>query len=72
MQPHIANATNNGHVIIDIVKDENTTKLQPIVLNVYNITITKAQGNNFFVLFYTFHFNIHLMYEHAHDIIAAV
>lgn len=44
MQPHIMNGTVNGHVIIDIDRDTKTAELQPIVLDINNITITKAQG----------------------------
>lgn len=47
MQPHILNATSNGHVIIDIVKDENEKNWPSIVLDINNITITKAQGKSF-------------------------
>lgn len=44
MQPHILNGTNNGHVVIDIVKDANAKDWPPIVLDINNITITRAQG----------------------------
>lgn len=45
MQPHIANGTSNGHVVIDIVKDANTNEWPPIVLDINNITVSKAEGN---------------------------
>lgn len=44
MQPHIMNGTVNGHVVIDIVKDADAKNWPPIVLDLNNITISKAQG----------------------------
>lgn len=44
IQPHITNGSTNGHVIIDITKDANAKDWPPIVLDINNITITKAQG----------------------------
>lgn len=46
MQPHIANGTSNGHVVIDIVKDADAKDWPSIVLDINNITITKAQGKH--------------------------
>lgn len=46
MQPHILNGTSNGHVVIDVVKDAKSDEWPPIVLDINNITITKAQGNS--------------------------
>lgn len=48
MQPNILNGTSFGHVIIDIVKDENVKDWPKIVLDINNITIKKAQGNFYF------------------------
>lgn len=48
MQPDIINGTSFGHVIIDIVKDENVNDWPPIVLDINNITIKKAEGKCFF------------------------
>lgn len=44
MQPEIENGTSYGHVEIDIVKDDNVKGWPKIVLDINNITITKAQG----------------------------
>lgn len=44
MQPEIQNGTSFGHVEIDIVKDDNVKGWPKIVLDINNITITKAQG----------------------------
>lgn len=44
MQPEIQNGTSFGHVEIDIVKDDNVKGWPKIVLDIKNITITKAQG----------------------------
>lgn len=44
MQPEIENGSSYGHVEIDVVKDENVKGWPKIVLDINNITITKAQG----------------------------
>lgn len=44
MQPFIENSTSNGHVVIDIEKDSNVNGWPPIVLDINNITVTKAEG----------------------------
>lgn len=52
MQPFIENSTSNGHVVIDMEKDTNVNGWPPIVLDINNITITKAEGlYNFYFLF---------------------
>lgn len=44
MQPFIENSTSHGHVAIDMEKDANVNDWPPIVLDINNITITKAEG----------------------------
>lgn len=44
MQPFIENSTSNGHVVIDIEKDTKVNGWPSIVLDINNITVTKAEG----------------------------
>lgn len=44
MQPEIGNGTSYGRVVIDIIKDDNENGWPNIVLDIYNITIQKADG----------------------------
>lgn len=44
MQPFIENSTSHGNVVIDMEKDANVNDWPAIVLDINNITITKAEG----------------------------
>lgn len=43
MQPFIENSTSHGHVVINIEKDTTANGWPPIVLDINNITVTKAE-----------------------------
>lgn len=44
IQPLIKNGTSQGEVTIDVVNDANVQGIQPIILDINNITILEAQG----------------------------
>lgn len=48
IQPNIEKGITFGHVVIDVVKDANAKDWPPIVLDINNITINKAQGEFYF------------------------
>lgn len=49
MEPHIEDGINNGHIVIDIVKDANAKNWPTIILDINNISIKHDLGKTWII-----------------------